>query len=235
MTLVGQPPNQHTNNAATASKVAPQDQNFSNLCKGLTQVRMGRYLQGAGFDEKRAVDMYLWNVALSEAFNFPLHILEVTLRNRVHDVLKAAYVSDWHLHQPFTRRLEAKLCQSMAEAQTRIIKKYGGCTVDQLVASLSFGFWTALLSDAYYRMLWETNLRAVFPNMPGTHQLRHARINVAQSHWFRNRIAHHEPIFEEDLSKRYSEALTALVWLDSDLANWVRGHTRVPAIIRMKP
>lgn len=84
-------------------------------------------------------------------------------------------------------------------------------------------------------MLWASNLQTVFPNLPGNYDLRQARINVARSHWFRNRIAHHEPIFEEDLSKRYSEAMTALAWLDSDLAIWVRTHSRVPSIIRTKP
>ena len=235
MTGSGQPPIPHANNAVAAPGVAAPSNIFVCLSNGLSSTRMGRYLKGAGFDETRAVKMYLWNVALSEAFNLPLHVLEVTLRNRIHAMLQSSFVDDWHLHQALTRRLEDKLCLSLGQAQSRVERQYTTCSIDQMVATLSFGFWTALLNDAYLPLLWRSSLQAVFPNMPGNYALRDARIIIAGSHWFRNRIAHHEPIFEEDLSKRYSDAMKALAWLDGNLASWVRAHTRVPAIIRMKP
>jgi hypothetical protein len=72
-------------------------------------------------------------------------------------------------------------------------ERQGHCTVDQVVATPSFGFWSGLLDPEYERFIWRDHLRVAFPNLPGGYQLQDIRPRVRHTNWFRNRIAHHEP------------------------------------------
>ena len=56
---------------------------FAGLEDALSHDWFETYLQWAGRDRERAVELYTLNARLSEALYTPLHIVEVTLRNRI--------------------------------------------------------------------------------------------------------------------------------------------------------
>ena len=49
--------------------------------------RLGTYLVAAGFDPSRALQLYIWNARVGEAFHLPIQAVEVGLRNRINDAL----------------------------------------------------------------------------------------------------------------------------------------------------
>jgi hypothetical protein len=66
----------------------------------LTQARLDTYLQHARQINPHAtiedaLDLYIWNLQVSSAFQGPLHILEVCLRNALHFNLTLGFTADW--------------------------------------------------------------------------------------------------------------------------------------------
>ena len=70
-------------------------------------------------------------------------------------------------------------------------------THGQIVAQTTLFFWKRLYSSDYEDTLWKPALKKVFPNK----RLKRGQVSDALEHVYstRNRVAHHEPVFEERL------------------------------------
>jgi hypothetical protein len=93
-------------------------------------------------------------------------------------------------------------------------------TLGAVVAELSFGFWVSLLGPRYDATLWRASLYRAFREN-GARMKRdrvHGRFNALRR--FRNRIAHHEPIFLNNLANTHAEIIEATNWMCSDTAAW---------------
>ena len=67
---------------------------IAELESTLSRERLGTYLRAVpNRDREQALQLYLWNVALSSAFYGLLQGLEVTLRNAMHKQLASRYGS----------------------------------------------------------------------------------------------------------------------------------------------
>ncbi|MDC9786191.1 hypothetical protein PSF97_16555 [Proteus mirabilis] len=81
--------------------------------------RLLPYMRSAGYDYEKAFHQYLYNARLSKSLLFPLHILEVTLRNRIQWVLKEAFNrDDWHEDPNFIDMLKPKSKDSLQKAKS---------------------------------------------------------------------------------------------------------------------
>jgi hypothetical protein len=105
-------------------------------------------------------------------------------------------------------------------------------TRDQVIASLSFGFWQALFAGAY-EDLWRTTLASGFPNGNG----RRRQIAGLSGHLlhFRNRIAHHEAIFSGSLGIRHDEILELAGLIDAEAGAYIGALSRVPPLLLQRP
>jgi hypothetical protein len=92
-----------------------------------------------------------------------------------------------------------------------------------------------LLRPIYNPAVWSKELQRTFPALPAG-EGRHGLAKIA-SHatWLRNRIDHHEPLVELDLSLSHSMILKALGWIDLVLAARARADTAVQQLLRAKP
>lgn len=125
---------------------------FEGLERALSLERFGRYLQWAGGDRTRALELYLYNTRVSEAFYTPLQMLEVVLRNRIHDVLSARYGEFW-FDEPRVL-VGTDMRKRIDEARTTLSRMRRPQTPGRLVAALTFGFWTGLFGSDY-ETLWQ--------------------------------------------------------------------------------
>lgn len=209
------------------------------LVASLSPERIATYVAATGGDRERAMRLYTWNTAVSAAFYGPLQGLEVAVRNAMHRELVSTYGLDWYdnaacgFDAGTLRRIEA------AKDDLR----RDGYTVDppHLVAALPFGFWVALLGRGgragglgavkrnYEMTLWRPCLHRAFP---------HAKVGRVQAHHpldylrtFRNRIAHHEPIFTRHLAADYRSILTVTGWINLEAQAWIDYHSRVKEIL----
>ncbi len=83
-------------------------------------------------------------------------------------------------------------------------------------------------------MLWRPALRSAFPHAARISRKKvHAPLNFLRA--FRNRIAHHEPIFSRHLKKDYQSVLEITSWIAPYKRDWIVAHSRVPEVLATPP
>lgn len=181
----------------------------------LSSDRFDTYRQWANSDEALAIRLYTFNVQLSAALYGPLHMLEVALRNVADRRLTVVYGPDW-LDDPVALPGRYQR-ESVIKARTQLLRERKAATHGQMIAELTFGFWSSLFGhDATH--LWQ-HLRPVF-QAKGIQrgliagQLRDLRL-------LRNRVAHYEPILAQPLAQRYGSVTTLTGWLSPSAAAWI--------------
>lgn len=201
----------------------------------LSEPRMRRYLLKVSFKSERALKLYIWNAQMGEAFHPSIQACEVALRNRVNIALISAFGAEWWNSAGFLSIVDREREKDLQLAQKRIKNLGKKLTTDQIVANLSFGFWVGALSGNYNPKVWSANLKAAFPNLPAgaTRSDIHQRAKEIAD--LRNRISHHEPIFDRNLSKEHSRIMEFLRWMSPDKSLWIAGSCRVQATLRCKP
>lgn len=203
----------------------------------LSPERMATYVTHAAGDRQKAVRVYTWNTAVSAAFYGPLQGLEVALRNAMHRELSARYGTDWYDNPAAGLDLGTTTRVSAARADLR----RDGYPDDppHIVAALSFGFWVALLGPGgrlqgygkanYDMTIWRAGVFRAFPCARLSRKAAHAPLDYLRT--FRNRIAHHEPIFDRHLAADYASLLQVAGWISVETQDWIVHHSRVPRVL----
>jgi hypothetical protein len=202
----------------------------AELRRAVSAPRHDEYRPLGGSDLDMAVN-YFWNVALSEALYPELAALEVCLRNGIHNALATAYASDLWFYEPGL--LEPRQLREFANARLNLFRAHGNQpSADRLVAELTFGFWITLLSRNYHRTVWNPNhaalLRSVFPHLSGPRfQRQHIHERFNKLRLLRNRVFHHEPIWDRaTLRQNHADIHTAIGWISPSVLETVQLHDR---------
>jgi len=103
-----------------------------------------------------------------------------------------------------------------------------------MTAELSFGFWVNMLLVKYEPELW-VDIHAHFPSLPEDADLASLRDLAQHQLDLRNRISHHEPVFERDLSKDYSDGIKLMKWIGPAKVDWIKPQLDIMRILREKP
>ncbi|WP_146205329.1 MULTISPECIES: hypothetical protein [unclassified Azospirillum] len=197
--------------------------------------RFATYLKPAGFDKRYAIQLYVWNSRLSEALHLPLQTAEVTLRNSVNERLCYLYGAEWPTSERFRSVLGEESGANLDRVRGRIVKAKYAPVTGRIVAGLSFDFWASLFKGQYDRPIWQTGLHATFPLLPAGTRRGDVADLVNRIRWLRNRVAHYEPIFKEDLSYLHTIIIRLISFRCSHTADWVRHHSILPVVMRSRP
>jgi hypothetical protein len=212
---------------------------MSGLENAVSLERLGRYFAWADNDHTRALELYAINTAVSEAFYTPLQMMEVALRNRCHAVLSEQFGPYWFdlpgiltSEQQIRSVLDTKvdLIKGMAKKERATTAVLDRLTPGRIVASLTFGFWTAFFGTNYENTLWRQCLYKVTTNPPPKMKRAKLSVELTAIRLLRNRIAHHEPILYYDLAGRHERILEVTDWLIPIAARWTERHSRLPEI-----
>lgn len=159
----------------------------------LSPARLASYIRRTAGDKERALRLYLWNTALSEALYGPLQGLEIALRNALNRELCAHYGPQWYENKKpvlFPDTQAEKIQKAISEFDKgRLI------TVSDVVASLTLGFWADILHYEMYDQMWRECTHKAFPNRPKGTRRGNIAPTIKRLKNLRNRVAHHEPIF----------------------------------------
>ena len=214
-------------NSADAHNQAPFRYDRSTvraLKRAISPERFGTYLKLAAGDRHQALQLYARNAAVGAAFHGPLQSLEVTLRNAIDEAMAAAYRSFW-FDSPVLMDAERK---SIVRASESLRREGKPRTSGDVIATVSLGFWVALLNKRYDATLWRTVLHECFDPTPARARL-HSQLDSLRR--LRNRIAHHEPILERNLRKDHDHILHILGLLSPPTVRWVEHHSRVLEVL----
>lgn len=198
----------------------------TGLINAVSQPRLTAYglTPGQNFDSLMVVAKHGRNIVLCESLYPILHMLEVVLRNRVHDAFTAAFGGPSWFDQTWVGVLEKNMIQ---EARADLVKKNKQDTPDNIVAALSFGFWCSLFNARYETTgdPWPSQLKSVLPKAPKSVRTRSKIQNKLEAvRRLRNRVFHHEPIAHfNDLAIQYRDMLELLGWFSPEAMNHV-GH-----------
>jgi hypothetical protein len=181
------------------------------------------------------VTNYLYNVSLCEALYTSLHFLEISLRNTLHTQISRFYGSPaWYL---LPNTLESSQLRDVQKVTARIQGRGKPVTPGRVISELNFGFWVSLLSGGYETRLWRPNraivLKAAFPNIPKSLRQRttiYKQCNELRE--FRNRVFHHEPIWNRlNLSDDFASIYEVIHWISPNMVALSRTLDRFPEVI----
>lgn len=156
---------------------------------------------------------YMWNCALSESLYQSLHWLEISLRNNIYEAGKSVWGTSWLTNGGQLLRPEEEL---VLDVINRLSKDGKSTTPQDIVAALSFGFWTSLFR-AEYEIKFRSILPRVFP-FAGSDRKRHiisGKLNHIRN--FRNRIFHFETIINYKPDVRYGEMRQVIEWMAPEI------------------
>ncbi|RZK18391.1 MAG: hypothetical protein EOO56_16185, partial [Hymenobacter sp.] len=158
---------------------------FQTAEKFLSPARLAPYKNAAKGDEQLGLTLYLDNLRVAQSFYPALSLLEVALRNAVHNALSIKFKTDNWLfteQQGFmvdpsltyydTARKEEIANHKILKMVLAAIKDYkeqrqhdppNGLAI---IAELSFGFWTSLFNKKYFLLLNRDPIRAFSKERP---------------------------------------------------------------------
>ena len=191
---------------------------MASLESVLSRPRLDKYRTSVADTARVVMGRYIWNLALCKALYPELQFLEVAFRNRLHDALKAHFAVAAWFELPWLSYREQ---QKVADAKAELQKRQSPREPDRIVAELSFGFWTSLLSGTYDQVIWNQRavVRQTFPHMPNRLRTRR-RISdrMHQLRLLRNRVFHYEPIWHwRNLAQQHADLRQTLQWLEPEL------------------
>lgn len=202
--------------------------------------RFSTYLSQYQGSQDHALRLYTWNIELSAAFWGPLAILEVLLRNSMHTQLAKGRQADWW--DASSVNLMDRENDALAST-IRKLKKAGNCnpSADDIVGASSFGLWVGLLDVGlprhhqldYPMALWEPRLKHAFPHLNGVKRKQlHGELNRIRI--FRNRVAHHEPIFRGNTALTMTLIADVAGYMNPDVKDFILSAHRVDTVLARK-
>lgn len=206
-----------------------------DVAASLSAPRMARHDQ-SGSDPELALANHAHNLLLCEALYPTLHMLEVVVRNRVHDVLTARFGRpDWY-SMAWLSDADYKM---VTEAENKLTQHNKALTPDNVIAALSFGFWCAIVNKRYESPtgLWPNLVPKVIPYAPKPLRSRkslHSHMEAAR--YLRNRVFHHEPIRHlPNLRQRYLDLLTLLKMFSPNVRQHTATLCRFSSVLQAQP
>lgn len=216
-----------------------------DLVNWVTRERFNEYMVAANHDVVAARELYEWNVAVSSAFFEVISQVEVVLRNAVDRILRPLEVpesarlevgSGWWFANPAFLNEEFEL--TYYESALRHLggkKKAKSVSRDKVFSSMTFGIWESVFGKSH-EQLFRSHLVYAFPNRTRKGFKRDVVYkNVHNLRNLRNRIAHHQAIFDLPLEERFEQAMDLMRWIDPELEQWIRGLSRVPELLDGRP
>lgn len=199
--------------------------------------RFASYLQASGNSCEAALELYRWNLEVSAAFMAPLHLCEIAVRNGIADAIEAVHGSDWPRMAGFIR--------SLPEGQGYNAQNdLRGCaqqhrTAGQVIVDLKFIFWEKMLASRFQQSIWQRHFPTVFPGCDTTLSINDARAacrdDLKRIRLFRNRIAHHEPVFTRDLQDDLERISRLVRWRNPVAAAWLAKIETATPLIERRP
>lgn len=107
----------------------------------ISHPRFNIYLEEANYDTNSAYQLYLTNIELSEALYPALSLLEISLRNAIHQKLKEYFNDDFW----FKNKLPREFQTAIQRAERKIQFQQKPITADGIIAELNFGFLIGFL------------------------------------------------------------------------------------------
>jgi hypothetical protein len=193
--------------------------NEQQACNWLSELHYRSFLDRCEGNHDRAVLLYERHVALSVTSFELIHRFEVLIRNAIDRSLGQGQPQS-PVQETWLLDFETLNPHGIRQVITAIerLKKGQATTREQVVSGLSFAFWAGLFGRKYEE-LWRHRLRSAFPYAELMRKDLSLRMRLLRH--FRNQVAHHEFLFDQDVSARLNDMLAIAGWIDPLAREWL--------------
>jgi hypothetical protein len=207
------------------------DQFFESCQKTISPERLNKYhLPGMPQDNTMVMSNYAWNIALSESLYPSLHFLEIALRNSIHNAASAHYrADDWY---DIANLLAHYQADDVLKAKSSLQRQRKDITPPNIVASLTFGFWTSLFNKNYDATFFSPLAKRMFPYAPNRlYRRKNFAVPLEEIRKLRNRTMHYEPIWHlRDLRDKHKKICEILGYINPEKLVVLRCIDRFPGL-----
>lgn len=204
-----------------------------------TPERLAPYLHESDGDIDLALQLYAWSAAITAASMEVVAYIEVMLRNAVDREL-SRYANEpqrkipWFMVPSITGGSHEAITKSVEVARSRLraLSPHRDSR-GQIIASLSFGFWTELFGSKH-EDLWRSALSDALPGTPAGRR-KNVMAKLERLRPFRNRLAHHDSLLSQDILFQLEEMLTLAEWISPAARTWLESQEKVSALYRERP
>ena len=225
-----------------------QAPSLAALSHAFSAERLNAYRLPTDADDLDMVARYLWSLALAAALQPALHTLEVTFRNALYAgsakvlanrKLRYADIPCWLDATPSLLMPRERQTVEDAKERLRKLRHRRYMTSGRLISKLSFGFWTGLCNSPYEQArgsgpgIWPDLLKHAFLFAPREHRNRPAILHrFDEIRNLRNRVSHHEPVWDWDLPAWHAKILETLAWMNQSAEGAVRRESALETLYR---
>ncbi len=208
---------------------------FDRLYATFSKARILRYFSDGDSPDK-VLARYHANIVLSEAMIPALHYFEISFRNRIDQVFKKYYASEWLTNTPNQLMVSAQDIKKINEIISKVRRENKRLPIhDDIVAQMTFGFWCSFLHRKYDPVIWHRKdaIKIIFPNLPRANKKRsYIEHKIFKIKEIRNRIAHHEPVWNSKVSifDAHAICLELIHAMSHDAAEMLRRIDKFPTI-----
>lgn len=204
-------------------------ENYPNIKNALSHPRLATYEKYTQNTEQ-ALSLYQWNLQISSALFECLAVCEVVIRNTVANAMQAEHGADWAFNVRFVRSMQQNRRNELLNARQE--------TTEQAICELPFVFWQGFFTVRFDDEIWKKHWAVALPNA------KHADLQAMRTEVFenlekirklRNRIAHHEPIFNRNPQGDYKRIIKIISYCSQDTADWVKSCQRIDELLKIKP
>jgi hypothetical protein len=158
------------------------------------------------------------------------------MRNAVSDALDSVYGVRWPWSKVFERSLPRGGYNPYRDLQTA---RRGQPTTGKVIPELRFVFWQKMFTDRYDVRIWDDHLLRVLPNLDTKKTVTELRqqiyADLEHVRGLRNRIAHHEPIFQRKLDDDL-QRICGLIDFKSRIARkWMMDNQQLTSLLKSRP
>lgn len=207
--------------------------------KSISDERLDAYRHCENDLDIELLSRYVWNIALSESMYPLLNNFEIALRNHLNELLSVTFDINWIDTVNPSILLENEV-KAVNDAKKKLKKDKKPTSGGYLVSTLTLGFWTALTYSRYEQIIWPKLFKSqslkAFPGLPRKQRtLKNLRERLHKINRLRNRVFHHEPIWNDgELEVLHQELLEAIEWINPYLVKKTQILNRFPDVYQEK-
>lgn len=191
---------------------------FTAVQQAISVKRLDAYRQSPTDDNTEIIARYVWNMHMCEALYPSLQCLEISLRNSLYNSITHSEGNvSWF--SPRSTLLDRTEIDTLSKAENKLRQARKPIIPDRIIAELSFGFWTSLLSSKYEQTIWNRAAKLAFPQCPRS--MRKRRLVAPRLHeirHLRNRVFHYEPIWRQpNLCSQHAQIMETIEWISPEM------------------
>lgn len=133
---------------------------------------------------------------------------------------------------PSSRERNSLPRQTVERARSRVAASAPSKVIPgKVIAELTFGFWTYLVSDLHEKRIWVPYLHRAFPDGTNRKKLNATLTSLRD---FRNRVAHHEKILANPEAKR-RQLVSIAKLISPELHTHISAHSQIVEVQNTRP